>query len=324
MDTEVPLYAEIAPFDERMLRVDEVHTLYVEQVGNPDGVPVVFLHGGPGSGCRPGQRRYFDPARFRAVLFDQRGAGRSRPKRCLERNTTGELIADMERIREALSIERWALVGGSWGATLALAYGEAHPDRVTGVVLRAVFLGTRDEFEWAFAGAARIFYPELWRAFTRLLPEGERGDPVAAYGARLIDPEPRVHEPAAWVWHDYERTLSVFRPDSLALPTSLEEAGAGRGPVPNSPFLEWHYLSHGCFLEPGRLARDAPRLAGVPGIIVQGRYDLLCPPEAAEMLASVWPGADLRLVDGAGHAVSEPGILAGVVAAIDELGHRLG
>ncbi len=324
MEAEGSLFAAIEPFDQRTLEVDELHTLYVEQVGNPAGVPVAFLHGGPGSGCRPEQRRYFDPARFRAVLFDQRGAGRSTPRRCLERNTTHRLIEDMERIREALGIERWALVGGSWGATLALAYAEAHPQRVTGMVLRAVYLGTREEFEWTFAGAAQTFYPELWRDFVALLPEAERGDPRAAYGARLMTPDPAVHEPAARVWHGYERALSVLRPASLALPSSLAEAGAAQRPVPNTPFLEWHYLSQGCFLEPGQLLRDAPRLEGIPGTIVQGRYDLLCPPEAAESLAAAWPDAELRMVAGAGHAVSESAILAGVVAAIDELGQRLG
>lgn len=324
MEAEGSLFAEIEPFDRRMLEVDEIHTLHVEQVGNPAGVPVAFLHGGPGSGCRPEQRRYFDPKRFRAVLFDQRGAGRSTPRRCLERNTTRHLIEDMERIREALGIRRWALVGGSWGATLALAYAEAHPERVMGLVLRAVYLGTRDEFEWAFTGAARTFYPELWRAFVALLPEAERGDPLAAYGARLMDPDPAVHVPAARAWHDYERALSVLKPASLALPSSLAEAGAAQHPVPNSPFLEWHYLSQNCFLAPGQLLEDSPRLAGIPGTIVQGRYDLLCPPEAAETLAAAWPDAELRIVSGAGHGVSEPAILAGVLAAIDELGHRLG
>jgi proline iminopeptidase len=306
------------------VHVDDIHKIHVEQAGNRDGVPALFLHGGPGSGCRAEQRRYFDPKRFRAVLFDQRGAGRSTPKRCLERNTTEHLVGDIERIREALGIERWILVGGSWGATLALAYAESHPQRVTGAALRAVYFGAREEFEWAFSGAARTFHPELWRAFVGLLPEGERGDPLAAYGARLMNPDPRVHVPAARVWHDYERALSQLRPASLALPASLEEAGRAEGPVPNTPFVEWHYMSHDCFLEPGQLLREAGRLDGIPGIIVQGRYDLLCPPGTADELAAAWGTCELRIVHGAGHAVGEPGILTGLIAAIDELGARLG
>jgi len=315
------LHRPLEPFDVRRLPVDETHALYVEQVGNPQGLPVVFLHGGPGSGCNPDQRRYFDPGLFRVVLFDQRGAGRSTPKRCLTGNTTQNLVADMERIRETLGIERWMLVGGSWGATLALAYAERHPGRTLGVVLRAVFLGTRGEFRWAFGGAARTVYPELWRDLAALLPEAERGDPVAALGARIANPDPRIHGPAARVWHDYERALSVLRPGSLALPRALEDAGAGD--PPNTPFLEWHYLSHDCFLAPGQLLEEAPRLSGIPGIAVQGRYDLLCPPQAADSLTRVWKDCELRLVAGAGHSAAEPAILESMVAAIRDLGARL-
>lgn len=322
MDSDNLLHRPLEPFDVRRLAVDEIHTLHVEQVGNADGLPAVFLHGGPGSGCNPEQRRYFDPHRFRAVLFDQRGSGRSTPKRGLARNTTQDLVADMERIREALGIERWMLVGGSWGATLALAYAQAHPGRTRGLVLRAVFLGTREEFVWAFRGAAQTIYPELWRDLVALLPPAERADPIAALGARIENPDPRIHRPAAQVWHDYERALSTLRPGSLALPRSLEDGG--RGEPPNTPFLEWHYLRHGCFLEPGQLLAGAPRLRGIPGIVVQGRYDLLCPPLSADALADAWPGCTLRLVPGAGHSAAEPAILAAMVTAIRDLGARLG
>jgi len=323
MSSRPPLYRLVEPFDTRTIAVGGRHNLYVEQVGSPEGVPAVFLHGGPGSGCRPDQRRLFDPQRFRAVLFDQRGAGRSTPKRCLEDNTTDALVGDIETIRAELGIERWMLVGGSWGSTLAVAYAEAYPERVTGMVLRAVFLGSREEVEWAFVKAAPTFFPELWRAFLAPLPPEERDDPLAAYGRRLTDPDPRVHIPAARIWHDYEQALSVLKPSRLALPETLvDESINAETPMPNTPYVEWHYFSNDCFLAPGRLLRDTPVLETIPGIIVQGRYDMLCPPVSAAALAARWPAAELRLIADAGHAISEAGILAGVVRAIGELGKR--
>lgn len=225
----------VEPFDSRMLPVDPPHEIYVEQVGKRDGLPVVFLHGGPGGGCQPHQRRLFDTKRFHAVFFDQRGAGRSTPRRCLELNTTAHLIQDLETIREALEIERWMVVGGSWGSLLGLAYAQAHPQRVTGLVLRAVFLGTPEEIDWALIRAPQVFYPDLWRALMDLLPADERDAPLAALGRRLDDPDPAVHGPAAWVWHDYERTLSVLSPGSLALPASLNGATLKNGALPDSP-----------------------------------------------------------------------------------------
>lgn len=311
------------PFDTRFLDVGDGHSLHVEQVGDPAGLPAVYLHGGPGSGCQPDQRGLFDPTRFRAVLFDQRGAGRSRPKRGLAANTTQHLIADMELIRARLGIARWLLVGGSWGALLAIAYARAHPDRVTGIVLRGTFLGSRAELDWALRRGPATFRPELWRAFQAPLPVAERADPVAAYGARLDDPDPRVHEPAARLWHGFEQALSALKPGRVALPSSFDEARRASGGVANSPFVEWHYLRRGFFLEDGVLLADAPRLAGCPGIIVQGRYDLLCPPVTARALARRWPGSELRIVEGAGHDLSEPGVRAAVRAAIEDVGRRI-
>lgn len=307
------------PFDSRMLSVDAHHTLYVEQVGKPNGIPVVFLHGGPGGGCQASHRKLFDARRMRAVLFDQRGAGRSTPKGCLTANTTPHLIEDLERIREALEIERWMVVGGSFGALLAIAYAEAHPSRVSAIALRAVFLGTVDEVDWAFKHGPQIFRPDLWRAFADLLPEPERADPVAAYGRRLMDPSPAVHGPAAWAWLAFEQTLSALTPGRFSLPTSLEPADAGGGALPNAPFVTWHYMQHEFFLEPDALLRKADRLAGIPGIILQGRYDLLCPPKTAQSLADRWPDCELRLIEGAGHALTESGIQPGLKAAIAEL-----
>lgn len=316
-------WPQAAPYDTRRLPVDALHTLYVEQVGTPDGIPAVYLHGGPGSGCQPSHRRLFDPARFRTVLFDQRGAGRSTPKRDLRDNTTDHLIADMERVRQALGIDRWMVAGGSWGALLAVAYAQAHPERVSGLVLRAVFLGESHELEWAFIHGPQTFYPELWRQFVGALPHNEQADPVASYGARLDNPDPAVQRPAAQMWHDYEQVLSVLSPSSLTLPSSLEPSTV-RGDGPNTPYVEWHYFKNGCFLGPEQLLRGAGRLAGIPGIIVQGRYDLLCPPTTAHALAERWDSSELRIVNAAGHSLSEPAVGRGVITAIDELARRIG
>ncbi len=292
--------------------------IYVEQVGDPGGLPAVFLHGGPGSGCQPGQRRLFHPDRFRAVFFDQRGAGRSTPRGRLEANDTAALIADMERIRCALDIERWMVVGGSWGATLAIAYAERFPARVSALALRAVFLGTNEEVDWAFVRGPQTFRPDLWRSFVDLLPVADRDAPLAAYGRLLRDPDPMVHGPAAVVWHDYERALSVLTParpvlagrwSDIVVPSSL----------PNSPFVEAHYFDNACFLRPRQLLDEAGRLAGIAGVIVQGRYDLLCPPVSAHALTGRWPDAELRWVDGAGHSMDEPGVAAALTKAIDSL-----
>ncbi len=321
MDSENPLHPPLEPFEVRRFVVDGIHTLHVERLGNPEGLPAVFLHGGPGSSCTAEHRRYFDAKRFHAVLFDQRGSGRSTPKRCLDLNTTQDLVADLEKIREALGIRRWMLIGGSWGATLALAYAEAHPERVLGLVLRSVFLGTQDEFRWAFEGAAQTIFPELWRALIALLPERERMRPIELLGGRIANPDSKIHGPAAKVWHDYERALSVLRPPSLALPRSLDDRPSGE--LPNTPFVEWHYLSNNCFLAPHQLQRDANRLCGIPGIIVQGRYDLLCPPQAAHALCTAWKDCELRIVPDAGHSASEPSILEGLITAIADMGERL-
>lgn len=310
----VAFAAEIVPFDVRRLDVGEGHNLHVEQVGRPDGIPVVFLHGGPGSGCRPSQRSLFDPARLRGVLFDQRGAGRSTAEDRLRANTTAHLIADIERIRTELGIGRWFVVGGSWGATLALAYAERHPERVRGLVLRAVFLGTRAELDWAFVEAPRRLRPELFAEFLRRLPEAERTDPLPAYWRRILDPDPAIHAPAAWAWHDAERVLSEANPAR----TRMGEAPPA-GQLPATPFLEAHYFRRDCFLAPDELLANAGRLAQIPGTIVQGRYDLLCPPATSFALAAAWRRAQIRIVDGAGHAMTEPGITEAMTAALSEL-----
>lgn len=310
-----------APLTTQMLPVGEGHTLYVETVGREDGLPAVYLHGGPGSGCQPGHRRLFDPQRFRAVLFDQRGAGRSTPHRSRKDNTTTHSIADMEAIRTALGIERWLVVGGSWGATLALAYAQAHPERVSGIVLRATFLGTRRELETAFGTTLSTFYPRLYRDFLDLLDPGERATPLEAYWRRILDPDPAIHLPAVWAWYDVERTLSQVNPPADRL--DLEKRLRGNDPLPGSPFMEAYYFSNECFLAPDQLMTNAGRLAGIPGRIIQGRYDLLCPPATAYALAERWTDAKVITVASAGHGQTEPGVERAMRDAIAELAHSI-
>lgn len=307
-----------------MLDVGDGHWIYVEEVGRRDGIPALFLHGGPGSGAQHAHRDLFDPARYHAILFDQRGAGRSHPYLGTDANTTAHLVRDIEAIRTHFGIESWFVVGGSWGSTLALAYAERYPERVAGLVLRAIFLGTTREIEWAFIRGPQVFRPELYDAFVGVLPPGERADPLAAYLDRLGNPDPAIHAPAARVWFAYERALSELKPGDVRLPASLDDTG---GRVPPTAIIEAHYIRHNFFLKDNELLANAPRLSGIPGVMVQGRYDLLCPPRAAHAIASAWPGARLTIVDGAGHAMSEPGVhdamRDGLNALADEHGGSL-
>jgi proline iminopeptidase len=304
----------LRPFDAVMLDVGDGHWIYVEEVGKRNGAPALFLHGGPGSGAQAWHRSLFDPDRHHAFLFDQRGAGRSHPYLSVESNTTGHLVADIERIREHFGIEKWLIVGGSWGSTLALAYAEAHPQCVSGLVLRAVFLGTREETRWAFIEGPQRFRPDLYADFVGLLPEAERSDALGAYFARLADPDPSVHGPAARTWNAYERALSRLAPAKTRLGS---EASEGR--LPPTPFIEAHYIRNDFFLRPGELLRDAGRLKGIPGVIVQGRYDLLCPPKSAYALLEAWPDGRLQILEGVGHDMSEPGVTEAMAAAVRAL-----
>lgn len=291
-----------------LVDVGDGHQLWVEVQGAVDGIPAVFLHGGPGGGFQPGNKALFD-ARFRTVFFDQRGAGRSLPKGGLQHNTTAHLIADMERLRQHFGFDKWLVVGGSWGATLALAYAQAHPGRVSGLVLRAVFLGTKAELDWAFGTGLRQFHPGLHQDFLTALPEGERADPLPNYYRRILDPDPAVHLPAAFAWHDTERVLSELTPPATRLGPPTDR------PRPNSPFLEAHYFSHGCFLPD--LLQNAPALAGIPGLVVQGQYDLLCPPATSFDLVQRWPDARIVVAPASGHSLSHPAVHAAVKAGID-------
>jgi proline iminopeptidase len=309
-----------APLTSEQLALSDAHDVYIESVGRLGGIPAVYLHGGPGSGCQADHRRLFDPERFHAVLFDQRGAGRSRPKGGREANTLQHLIADMETIRLRFGFERWLLVGGSWGATLALAYAQAYPERVSGLVLRATFLGTRKEVETAFCEALPRFHPGLAEDFVRVLPESERANPLPAYWRRILDPDPAVHGPIARAWHDTERILSEHKPARTRLDLA---ALASNGALPATPFMEAHYFQNDCFMRPNQLLEEAGKLAGIPGIIVQGRYDLLCPPATSYALAAVWRGAEIRVVEGAGHSLYDPGIRDAVMRAIADVASRV-
>lgn len=309
-----------APLTSDMLPVGDGHELYVESVGRAGGIAAVYLHGGPGSGCQPDHRRLFDPERFHAVLFDQRGAGKSRPKGSRDHNTLPHLIADLELIREKFGFPRWMIVGGSWGATLALAYAEMHPERVTGIVLRATFLGTRAELEGAFLDALPRLHPGLSEDFLGVLPPEERANPLDAYFRRILDSDPAVYGPAARAWGDTERILSEHTSSRTRI--DLGSLNSTRA-LPSTPFMESHYFRNDCFMKPDQLLTEAEKLAGIPGIIVQGRYDLLCPPATSHALASVWREAEIRIVEGAGHSLYDPGVRDAVMKGIADMASRI-
>jgi len=311
MDPRSALHPPIEPFDSGMLPLDDVHTMYWEVSGNPDGVPVLFLHGGPGGGSSPEHRRFFDPSFFRAVLFDQRGAGVSTPVGEASGNTTQQLIEDIERLREYLGIERWLVFGGSWGSTLGLAYGQAHPSRCLGFLLRGIFLGRPSEIQWFLYGLKNVF-PEAWHKFAGMLPPDERGDLLRGYLKRLFDPDPRVHLPYARAWSEYEGTCSTLLPNPDLVRHFTDEAlGLAR--------LEAHYFAHECFLGRNELLGRIDRIRHLPASIVQARYDMVCPIVNADELARAWPSARYVIVPDAGHSVWEPPVRAAVIAELERL-----
>ncbi len=305
------LFPEIGPYETGYLPLSADHVMYWEQVGNPRGQPALFLHGGPGAGAGAVHRRFFDPSFWRTVIFDQRGAGRSRPLGSLENNTTPDLVADIETLRRHLGIDRWLLFGGSWGSTLALAYAQAHPDRVSGCVLRGVFLGRALEVEWFLYGMSAVF-PDAHAQFSGYLPEQERGDLLAAYLKRLTDPDPAVHLPAARAWSIYEGTCSTLLPSPETVSSFAQDRtalGLAR--------IEAFYFAHNLFLPQGGLLGGMGRIGHIPVEIVQGRYDMVCPPRTAFELAASWRGARLTVVPDAGHSALEPGIRRALVAAVE-------
>ena len=309
------LYAPTDPFDQRMLEVGDGHRVYVEQCGNPDGIPVIVLHGGPGGGCSPAMRRYFDPAVFRVVLFDQRGCGRSRPHASVEANTTWHLVADIELIRETLGIDRWIVFGGSWGATLALIYAQAHPERAAALALRGVFLMTQPELDWFYGGGAGKFWPDLWNRFASLIPADEQHDFIGAYHRRLFSGDIPLETRFARAWASWENSLA-----------SVHYHGGGSAPGDYARAfarIENHYFSNDGFLEfDGQILAHMDRIAHIPGVIVQGRYDMICPPQRAWELSQNWPAGELQIIRNAGHALSEPGISEALVRAMDRFAAR--
>ena len=310
------LFPDIAPYETGFLPLSGGHVMYWEQVGNPRGQPVLFLHGGPGAGAGAVHRRFFDPQHWRVVIFDQRGAGRSRPLGELRDNTTPHLVRDIEVLRQFLGIENWLLFGGSWGSTLALAYAQEHPARVLGCVLRGVFLGRREEVVWFLEGLHRVF-PDAWAAFAEHLPPEERDDLLGAYLRRLCDPDPAVHLPAARAWSQYEGSCSTLLPSPETVASFAQDRtalGLAR--------IEAHYFAHDLFLPPEGLLGRMDRLAGMQAEIVQGRYDMVCPATSAFELAAAWPSARLTVIPDAGHSALEPGLRTALVSAVERFRRR--
>jgi len=307
------LYPPIEPSVTGHLPVPDGHELYYEESGNPGGKPVVFLHGGPGGATDPKHRRFFDPARYRIVLFDQRGCGKSRPHASLDHNTTWDLVEDIERLRRHLGVKRWQVFGGSWGSTLALAYAETHRDRVAELVLRGIFLLRRSEVDWFYQYGTSMIFPDLWQKYRDYIPSEERDDLVGAYHRRLTDPDPAVQLEAARRWSGWEGGTSKLYPDP-ELQSHFEEDEVAIAMAR----IECHYFVNRGFLEvDGQLLRDAGAVLGIPGTIVQGRYDVVCPIESAWLLHQAWPEADFIITPDSGHSAFEPGNSRALVAATD-------
>jgi proline iminopeptidase len=309
----LPLYPAIEPRCTGTLDVGDGHRLYWEECGAPRGVPVVFLHGGPGAGASPVHRQFFDPAHYRIIVFDQRGAGRSTPLGSLVANTTADLVADIERLRTMLGFERWIVFGGSWGSTLALAYAQHHPERCLALVLRGIFLGRPAEIDWFLHGVRNVF-PEAWREFAEFIPAPERGDLLAAYHRRLVDPDPAIHVPAARRWSVYEGSCSTLAPNpALVADFASDRVALGLARI------EAHYFVNRLFLPEGFLLANVGRIRHLPAVIVQGRYDAVCPAVTADDLHRAWPEAEYHVVADAGHSAFEPGIRSRLVGAMEQL-----
>ncbi len=312
------LYPAIKPYAVHRIATEGVHTLHVEECGTQAGVPALFLHGGPGAGCESYHRRFFDPTRYRVVLFDQRGCGRSTPHADLTDNTTWHLVSDIERIRERLGIERWLVFGGSWGSTLALAYAQAHPSRVSALVLRGIFLCRDEEIRWFYQEGASRIYPDYWQDYLAPVKPEERGDLLGAYHRLLTGSDDIARMAAAKAWSVWEgRTANLRTSEGL-----VEHFGSPRVALALAR-IECHYFVSQAFLRPSQLLEDAKKLAGIPGVLVHGRYDMICPLENAWQLHRAWPGSELTIVPDAGHAATEPGTLAALVAATDRFAAEL-
>jgi proline iminopeptidase len=310
------LFPPIEPYRTGQLKLDRRHTMYWEESGNPKGPAMLFLHGGPGAGATAVHRRFFDPAYWRIVIFDQRGGGRSTPLGETQDNSPDHLVDDIERLRRELGVSAWTLFGGSWGSTLALYYAEIHPERVAGLILRGVFLSRPAEIDWFLYGMRTVF-PEAWRAFSGFLPEPERGDLLAGYYRRLIDPDPRIHMPAARAWSIYEGACSTLLPN----PETVAAFGEDRLAL-GLARLEAHYFTWHLFPPERDLVARIARIRHLPAVIVQGRYDMICPIRSADELAQAWPGAEYVIVRDAGHSAMEPGVREQLVLATERAKRR--
>lgn len=312
------LYPKIKPFATHNIAVDSPHVLYVEESGDPDGIPVLFVHGGPGAGCSPFHRSFFDPEKYRIILFDQRGCGHSTPHASLEKNTTQHLVADMECIRDALGIDQWLLFGGSWGSTLSLVYAETYPENVLGLILRGIFLCRPHEIQWFYQQGASHIFPDYWQDYLKPVQEAERGDMVAAYYQLLTNENEVARMAAAKAWSKWEGRTSTLHPSK----TVVEQFSEPRNAL-SIARIECHYFMNDSFLKPNQILRDVDQLAGIPGVIVQGRYDVVCPMQSAWELQQAWGDAELQVIPDAGHSAMETGIIDALVRATDNFAKRL-
>jgi proline iminopeptidase len=308
------LYPEIQPFDAGMLPVSEIHSIYYERCGNPEGLPIVFLHGGPGGGLIPGYRQFFDPAKYHIILFDQRGSGKSTPHAELRENTTWDLVADIERLREKFNIEKWIVFGGSWGSTLALTYAETHSDRVSGLILRGIFLCRPKELQWFYQQGASEIFPDYWEAYRDAIPEAERGDFINAYYRRMTSDDKETRMKACRAWSVWEGSTSKLFPDK-----NLIEHFAGDHEALSLARIECHYFVNNCFFPTENyILENISKIRHIPTVIVQGRYDIVCPATSAWELHRAFPEAELKIIPDAGHSVSEPGITADLLDATEK------
>lgn len=311
-------YPEIKPYQRHQIPVEAPHELYVDESGNPDGIPILFVHGGPGAGCGKFDRRFFDPEVYRIILFDQRGAGRSRPHAELQNNTTQKLVEDMEVIRTTLGIERWALFGGSWGSTLSLVYAQTHPERVLGLILRGIFLCRREDLRWFYQEGASRLFPDFWEDFIAQIPVAERDDLMAAYHRQLTGENQIQQMAAAKAWAGWEGRTATLKPCQDVVDSFTEPHRAL-----SLARIEAHYFMNNVFLEENQILRDMHKIAGIPGTIVHGRYDVICPLDNAYALHKAWPGSELHIIREAGHASREPGIVDALIRATDELARKI-
>ena len=315
------MHPPIKPFNTFFLETeDKLHSIYVEECGNKNGIPIIYLHGGPGGSIDPKNRRYFNPKKYRIILFDQRGSGKSRPRGSITKNTTKDLVNDMEKIRNILQIKKWIIVGGSWGSTLALIYAIKNSSKVLGMVLRGVFLGNKDEAYWAFHYSSKYFYPEIIDAIENKLKQKNKKI-FLKLGKMLESKKINIRSISSIIWEKYERILSVLNPGKINL-NEIKKIKKKKE-LPNSPFLEWHYIKNNFFLKKNEITSNIKIIKNIPTIIIQGRYDLICPPKSAFLLAKNMSNCELKIIENSGHSMSEPNIKSNVLKAIDEIFYKI-